>query len=216
MSHLCTTADIRRLSGITADPPTDATLEASQEAIEAWFNRVSGRTYGTDGTAVFGAARIDDPLSIPEQNITVAEVRCYGADTENPVLTLTNSTDWQVIAGHIVEVIYGQAGWHGRDVESALAYDGYMTHVEYNRIEVDWESLETVPANVRDGIALLAGSLYSQGITSTSSIKSEKIGDYSYTLESGGGMTNAAVKELNPIGYALIKPDLRRRRVAVT
>lgn len=212
MTDLCSVDDVRRVGGITADPPTDETLDASRASIESWFKFVSGRTYEEDGTDVFFNGRLDDIFKLSATDAVPSEVRIWTLPELDP-WTFTDDTNWQVTNAGLQLFLFaplfqamqqGTAGWSLRD--------------RYARVEVDWDSEAVVPEAVRDGIALLAASLYKQGKTSTSqNVKSERIGDYSYTLDAGTSTSQATVEALNPIGFSLIKPFLRgsKQRVIV-
>ena len=65
-----------------------------------------------------------------------------------------------------------------------------------------------IPAAVRDGIAMCVGALVTSGPSSTSAVKSETIGDYSYTL--GATVYMNLVAAMSPVGWALLRPYVLR------
>lgn len=77
----------------------------------------------------------------------------------------------------------------------------------FSRLEVDWGSPGSVPAAVRDGVALTAAALFAQFPRLFQGTRSERIGDYSYTL------SDKEVEDVVPLkALKLLQPFMKRRR----
>lgn len=205
---LCSVADVRRLAGVPATK-TDDDITAAIESVSGWFMTVAKRTFGSEGTASFHNARLDDFFNIAADDIEVSEVRTYGVDLNTPVNTFTSETQWQIIDGHVVQVIPFLPAFSVQDLAAGL--DASYTKFRYSRIEIDWTSDTDVPPAVRDGIGLCSGAVIKRGPAESGNIQSEKIGDYSYVLNTKGVQVH--LSELSPMGWAMLKPYIRRRLV---
>lgn len=208
---LCSAADARRLASIPATK-SDADIEKAIEAVSGWFMTVAKRTFGDEGTASFHNARLDDMFNVAAEDIEVSEVRTYGVDLNTPVNTFTSIDQWQVIDGHIVQVIPFLPAFSVEDLAAGL--DAATIKFRYSRVEIDWTSDTDVPPAVRDGIGLCSGAVVKRGAAESGNIQSEKIGnDYSYVLNTKGAEVH--LSELSPMGWALLKPYIRRRVVVI-
>jgi hypothetical protein len=65
--------------------------------------------------------------------------------------------------------------------------------VSYDRVVVTYTASNEVPAPVREAVALTAAAMYKQRGQAVAGIKSEKIGDYSYTRSESDGKAASSI-----------------------
>jgi hypothetical protein len=87
----------------------------------------------------------------------------------------------------------------------------------YSRVEVHYDASGVIPPALTEGAAFLAAGYFTDGIRALTGLTSERIGDYSYTIGSGGA---GASEDRTPsyVRQALMFLDdfLRSSHVAVT
>lgn len=184
---LSTVADIRRV-GKLADSIPDAELAPALETAESylrtklarWDDSAGGTTkfYNITGTA---------QLPLPSPDAIVTAVRLYHG-YRDATGELVPTTDYATGTGYVT-----------------LLRDDLSSYY-YARAEVTWTNVGTVPAAVRDGVAMVAASLYSQYGRATAGMRSERIGDYSYTLSDKDIESVVPAKALE-----LLKPFFRTK-----
>lgn len=182
-------ADVKRVLKLTT------TTAEQDQTIQEWIDTAESRVTPllqdfetTSGTTSFYDVTAPARLDLTTRGSTVTAVRGYA---------------WPTGSAHVFSG--NELTTTERFVE--LEYPGY-----YERLEIDWEYAAGVPQAVRDGVAMYAAYLMSRSQASATGIKSERIGDYSYTI-SDVKLTSAGIPE---DAWFLLKPFRRRRSVLTT
>ena len=209
---LATVEDVRRMLKIaesSVDDERDRQLASSLEAAESWvhvrlrqrFDQETGDTY-----SVYDHRETDEIL-LPRIGCVVTAVRIALGDELSEVPTNDSTT----LTTDQYDVIDGMNGARAIRLRAGLLYQPFegataerMPRV-YRKVEIDWEppTGDLVPAAVRDATALLAAGMWKAAPRLAGGMKSEKIGDYSYTLddlrgEEGSDYWSQAMRMLRP------------------
>lgn len=206
---LATLSDVQRV--LQYATLTSAQVEQLQEALEVADALLRGKLQSLDsssGTAVYHHAVPGAGLPLPVNGAAVTEVRTYLTPDADPVILTADL--FQTAETH---VLLERRLW---DMPWPYGYgsqpiDG--TDLVVARVEVDWTYTGGIPKPVRDAVALTTGALWSQGPKFVSGLRSERIGDYSYTIGNPGAGEDALIPSA---ALSLIKPYLKRRSVFVT
>lgn len=195
---LATTEDVKRYIPGTA---ADADLTPLLEAAEAWTKRVTGRAWDASGeqTETFWDVRDGDVITLRDENPTGVSVVIGDA-------TLIEDSDYHLMSGGKIRLIfvrYGSpAGLPGAVVE-------VLPHT-FAVVEVTYTASETVPAPVREAVAMVAACTYLDS-QSAGSLLSERLGDYSYSREPEGSKLAIPSR-----AAAYLQPYNKRLRVRST
>ena len=211
VATLATLADVQRV--LQYSTLTAAQVEQLQEALEVAdaLLRTKLQAFDTSsGTSVFHHAVPGAGLPLPVNGASVSEVRTYLTPAAEPIILTSNL--YQVSDTHVLlERRLWDMPWpYGYGTDWVVGSDRVVA-----RVEVDWAYANGVPKPVRDAIALTTGALWSQGPKFVSGLKSERIGDYSYTFDGGGQGTNPE-RFIPAAALGLIEPYRKRKSVFVT
>lgn len=207
---LATLSDVQRV--LQYATLTSAQVEQLQEALEVAdaLLRVKLQTFdSSSGTAAYYHSVPGAGLNLPVNGAAVTAVRTYLTPDADPILLTADL--FQVADTH---VLLERRLW---DMPWPYGYGTQLvegTDLVVARVEVDWTYTGGIPKPVRDAVALTTGALWSQGPKFVSGLKSERIGDYSYTL--GGGGVGEQDALIPAAALSLVKPYLKRRSVFVT
>ena len=189
---LASVADVVRVLGLPAleegDPRT-AAIEKALEAVESYIIPKL-KPFTTEGsTTIRYNVAGDELIPLPVPGSAVSEVRTFLSPGFFGQSVLVLGTDYALTDSGIR--LFG---------DHATTYD---------RLEIDWTYGGGVPAAVRDGVALAAGALWRGQPAVASGLKSERIGDYSYTVSD--------VKTTFPdLARDMLKDFMKSGRVFVT
>lgn len=204
---LAALSDVKRVLRITTEDATrDAELTAKLAVAEEWFRiRSRGEFDETaPAEAEYYAIRYGSILHLPVPGSTVTAVRA-GSATGPATL---GSDSYTVMDDRRVRI--GRIDPWPRDPREQEPL-GWSERPYYEKVEIDYTPPATVSVAVRDGIASIAAAMWKRsggGETGSQNIKSEKIGDYSYTLESG---SQTAGDDLWRDGLRLLHPFIGPR-----
>lgn len=183
---LATVEDVRRVGKIPTtvdDAEVQKALDAAESYLRTklprWDDSAGGvaKFYNVQGTAQL-------PLPSPDAAITGVKLFYHYRDATGETVP---ATDYATANGYLVLLRSDTRRW-------------------YARAEVTWTNVGSVPAAVRDGVALTAAALASQYGKLTGGMRSERIGDYSYTLSD-----KDVEVVMPPKAKELLKPFLKRR-----
>ena len=160
------------------------------------------------------AERRDATLYLPGGDITVTAVKVY----EYPAAAGIILTTGELGLGHgydidddsrlILRPLLFTSPFEGANASRLLRI--------YAKVEVYYEGTGITPRAVTEGVAFLAAGYWKDGPRALIGLTGEKIGDYSYTLGSGGAASQGGVAEYVAQAEWFLTPFLKRARVQVT
>jgi hypothetical protein len=202
---LVSPADVRRL--LPQVQASDAQLQFYIDVVLSYLGpRLLPLDAGT-GTAVFYKVRQGESLPLPVYGATVTSVTVW--DVSTSVGRPLTSPDYWEADGGILRTTDPSGAWGYDPRYWVPPFDTTASH--YHKVVVEWEAPAVAPAAFKEGIALWAASLLQTNPKLTSGMRSERIGDYSYTL------ADRDVESVVPArARVLLKPFLRKRRVLST
>ncbi len=160
------------------------------EAADQWVREICGRQWDQTGTIVqeFFDVREGDILTLSDESpLSVTSVAVYepGISTARTLST----TEWAL--GEKGKVHLRRAHWplqapwlpplRGQSVQEALNTLDRGSIRRYDKAVVTFEASGVVPASVREAVALIAAASILQAPKVASGIRSESMGDYSYS-----------------------------------
>lgn len=185
---LATIDDIKRLlkrHDEEGDPFEDD-LRKALAAAEAWWANATGTNYDASGTITetFYSVRDDETLWLKNRSPSAVVVTLfYASDSNGEVLTVNRGYaietdrwgDTRIRLSRITTAgVVGISGVRVRTLARTAA-----------RVEVAYTpNASAVPADVRDAVAAIAAFKYTRSTTDASNLKSERLGSYSYTVNS--------------------------------
>lgn len=207
--------DVNRVLRYTTgeDTTRDARVRAALAAIES---RMEGqlKNIGREGSWVetFFDTYEDATLYLPAQDATVTLVKVFDYPSSEGTLL-----DWIGLGrGHGYDLtdegaVILRPALFVEPFEGAIASRPLKV---YSRVEVHYQGTGQIPKAVTEGIALLAAEYYKNAPLTVGRLKSEKIGDYQYTVaEDEAGEESDAFKR----AMWFLHPYMgRKRRVLVT
>ncbi len=202
--------DVNRILGFTtgSDTTRDAKVRAALAAIESWAEPRL-RHVGQEGSFVHSVFDVheDATLWLPVRDAVVTLVRVY----DYPSVTGLNQFVSGIDKGY---ELTDDGGVILRPLTRVEVFDrAYADRLPktYARVDVHYQTAGQVPRAVTEGVAILAAGHYKDpGVLG--SLKSERIGDYSYTnAEDSETDEPSFVKR----GMWWLTPYLRKKRVAV-
>lgn len=208
--------DVNRILGHTTgeDTSRDDKVRAALEAVESWAETALWKISAEGpNVEVYFDIKDDATLYLPAGDITVTKVkiipRASGNDAFYWIYVASTSSTGQ---GYDLD---DQGRLMLRPMRSVAPFEGAHASVygqTYDRVEVHYEGTGIIPRAVTEGIAFLTAGYVAYGPQALQNVKSERIGDYSYTL---GGVGNN--DELPYMTQALffLKPHMRTQRVRV-
>lgn len=208
--------DVNRILGFTTgdNPERDKKVRSELAAIESWAEGALWKISAEGPNCeVYFDVKDDATLYLPSGDVTVTKVkiipRASGNDDFYWIYVNSTSSTGQ---GYDLD---DQGRLILRPMRSTTPFEGAhagMLGQTYDRVEVHYEGTGVIPRAVTEGVAFLAAGYHAYGPQALQNIKSEKIGDYSYTL---GG--NASGEELPYIkqAYFFLSRFMRTQRVRV-
>lgn len=209
--------DVKRVLRFTdSDPQRDAQLQADLDAVESWAEMHLWRLsqIGAQVETYFDIPE-DATLHLPAADVTVTLVKAFehpssvGVPLSAIELGLGHGYDISADGKLILRPILTVSPFEGATAQRRMR--------TYARVEVHYQGTGVIPQAVTEGIAFLAAGYWQDGPRALSGLRSEKIGDYSYSL---GGGSSSSVSEDTPSFVTralwLLTPFLKRQRVSVT
>lgn len=184
---LASLADIKRVMKLgTTDATTDAQLLEALDVANAILKPKIQTFDISAGTGYHFHVVQGSYLPLEVNDANVSEVRAYVTPDGDPIIL--NASQYQIggaprsanTAVLLERETWGASWPHGFDDHLDQSTPAFA------RVEIDWTYTDGVPKPVRDAIAMTAGALWSQGPKYISGLKSETIGDYSYTFDGIG------------------------------
>ena len=201
---LASLSDVKRLLKRT-DSTSDADLTAALAVAEAWVKIVYELEPDRTGsqTDVFTNVRQDQVLWLKDPNPTSVTIEAIQYSTyPGPGLFPIDIMNFQVMPNGRVQLYYNRR-------VAPQGYDtavGYSLPGIYDRIEVTYTASNSVPAPVRDAVALIAASHWAMSTSNIGNLQSETIGSYTYSRLADG--SEAVV--IPSMARALLRPYARR------
>ena len=179
-------ADVKRVLGLTdTDDARDAAIRASLHAVESWLD-TQGLKLTSRGPQVhtFYDVPEDATLHLPASDVVVTKVTVYPTpywDSARDLVLGTVSPGYELIGNGVV--VLRPSLW----VEPFAGAYAMRTLRVHSKVDVHFVGTGVIPHAVTEGVAWLAAGHWKTGPDVLRDLKSEKIGDYTYTLGSGGG-----------------------------
>lgn len=171
--------DVKRVLRVTGDDATrDAHLRASLNAIEAWIAPKLRRLDAAGPQIeVYWDVMENSTLYLPSKDAVVTKVKVFGYpggwDPTSPTeLEVGDSWEQDQDGRLILRPTLLTQPFSGA-VGSRLPR-------RYAKVEVHYIATGVVPADVTEGVAILAAGYYEEGPAMIAGLNEEKIGDYSY------------------------------------
>lgn len=205
--------DVKRILSLTdVDLVRDAKIRACLAAVEAWAEkRIANVSREGQQVEVYYDVYEDARLILPADDATVTKVKVY----EYPSSGGVELSPIELGLGHGYDVtdtgeLYLRPTLTTTPFEGATAQRRLRT---YARVEVYYLGTGVVPRDLTEGIAFLAAGYYSDGPGALHGLVSEKIGDYSYTMQRvSAGDEPSYVKQAK----FFLSDYFRKQRVSVT
>jgi hypothetical protein len=180
---LATVADVKRVLKNASIP--DADLVPYLEDATEWVERVYGRDWDASGaqTETFYNVRQGAIVALKDESPTSITVTGYGAPGSAGTVLVEN-TGYMVMSRGRIQLAFIRSaslpltGVRPEELEAVPPYT-------WSRLVVAYTASGVVPAPVREAVALIAAASYRQSEDDVSGIKSERLGDYSYSRGEG-------------------------------
>lgn len=131
------------------------------------------------GTSKYYDVAETDELLLPSVGAIVSQVRAYyGTNSVGTMLpsTLPNGSGYELTDdGRLIRLrpVLLTSPFAGAEASRLL--------MRYDRVEVDYTAVASVPADIREAVSILAAGSYASGPRLASGVTGERIGDYSYS-----------------------------------
>lgn len=209
VTGLASIADVRRaLGNINQARVSDADLLYYLNVTASVLESKLPEFTTPEGTSVIFNAPRAGMVWLPIPAAEVTAVRGYESNSGGPTLLSAGKWDYAVQPGGVMLL---------QERNAAIEDPRYFTppvdttSLTWPRVEIDWVNTGEIPWAVREGVAMTAAALFNTNSKLTSGMRSERIGDYSYTL------SDKDVDEVMPArARKLLRPYMRRRHVFVT
>ena len=203
--------DVKRILRLTdTDTDRDAQIQAALDAIHSWAEaKIEISKEGANVEVYFDVSE-DATLHLPAKDcvVTLLKVYEYPSSAGVPLspIELGVGTGWtQDDQGQIkLRPTLEYSPFEGAQARRRLR--------AYERVVVHYEGTGAVPRAVTEGVAMLAAGWWQHSPIALSGLTSERIGDYSYTLE---GKTSAEAPVYVRRGMWLLRDFLRKSHVSV-
>jgi hypothetical protein len=190
MSALASLDDVNRILGRTtgADETADAKTRAALDAVNSWAESALWKISAEGpNVEVYFDQPEDGTLYLPAPDVTVTKVKIfpYGSGNDSFFFLYTNSMSGTG-QGYDID---DQGRLILRPMRTFAPFEGARAERflrTYSRVEVHYIGTGVIPKGVTEGIAFLAAGYIEYGPKVLSGMKSERIGDYSYTLQGQG------------------------------
>lgn len=178
--------DVNRILKFTTgeNPSRDADLRAALSAVESWAESSLWKisVEGPNVEVYFDIVE-DATLHLPAGDLTVTKVKIipYASGDDSFFFVYANSQSGS-LQGYDLD---DQGRLMLRPQQTYSPFEG--AHASrllrtYSRVEVHYIGTGVIPRAVTEGIAFLTAGYWKFGSQALENVKSEKIGDYSYTL----------------------------------
>lgn len=216
MAALASIEDVNRILGYTTgdDATRDAKIRAALEAIESWADgalwKISAEGHNVE---VYFDVKEDATLYLPANDITVTKVKIvpFAADDDSFYFLYISSSSSTGQGYDLTD--------DGKLILRPMQTTSPMEGVRagrylrtYARVEVHYVGTGVVPRAVTEGVAFLAAGYYKHGPQALENVKSERIGDYSYTL---GGGPNGEELPYEAQANLFLRRYMKKQRVRV-
>lgn len=209
---LATLADVRRyLPGVTVD---DNILQPLLDSVTEWIKEYANADWDASGSVTenFYHVMSGKILKLKDSAPSSVAVNTY-LGISSTASALTIDSGFRVMSNGRVQLreisrMGRVQGLRPEELDAAGSGD-----TEYSRVEVTYTASNVVPAPIKEAVAMTVAARYSQAKLNVSGVKSERLGDYSYTREDSSkegsvpGVPDAALTNIEPY---------RRTRRAVT
>jgi len=188
---LASLEDVNRILGYNTGDDTgrDAKIRAELAAVESWADTALWNisAEGPNVESYFDVYE-DGTLYLPAGDLTVTKVKIipYAAGDDSFYYIYVNSEAGS-LGGYDLD---DQGRLYLRPMRTVTPFEGARADrlmKVYARVDVHYIGTGVVPRAVTEGIAFLAAGYHAYGPKALEAIKSEKIGDYSYTLAGVSG-----------------------------
>jgi hypothetical protein len=207
-------ADVKQILGYTDDDPVrDAKLQHNLDVVESW---AAGQRWRLSDTGpqmeTYWDISEDATLSLPDDDSTITKVKVYeypssyGVPLSPISLGLGHGYDITNDGRIILRPVLQMSPFEGASAQRRLR--------QYSRVEVHYIGTGIIPQAVTEGIAFLAAGYTIDGPRALKGIKSERIGDYSYTLGDQPGDEVGVPSYVARANWLLV-PFMHRQRVMV-
>lgn len=208
--------DVNRILGYTTgdDEARDSKIRAELAAVMSWADTALWKiSVEGENEEVYFDVYEDATLYLPAGDLTVTKVKIvpYSAGDDSFYFVYVNSEAGN-LGGYDLDDDGRLMLRPQRTIQPFEGARGDRIMRTYSRVEVHYIGTGVVPRGVTEGIAFLTAGYHTYGPQALSNFKSEKIGDYSYTL---GGL---GVDEELPYmrqAYFFLKPFMRTMRARV-
>lgn len=212
---LATLADVKRVLRIpstdVSDTERDTQLTEALAMAESWYDSHGGMAFDVSGaqTETYFNVAENGSLPLPVFNVPVTEVKVFPSTGSTG--TVLPATGYDVL----FDSVRLRPDLSFTPFENATAR---RTPGEYNKVTVVWTGPNSVPKDVRDGIAYLAAGVWKSGPRLLAGLTSEKIGDYSYDVNpDASGIEHGQVIDFVGLSLMFLRTHMQyRRRVSVT
>jgi hypothetical protein len=216
VASLASIDDVNRILGYaTGDDPTrDSKLRAELDAVESWADGALWKI-SAEGpqVEVYFDIPEDGTLYLPANDITVTKVKIvpYAAGDDSFFYIFVNSEAGNLNGYDITD----DGRLFLRPMRTVAPFEGVRADRllrTYARVEVHYIGTGVVPRAVSEGVAFLSAGYHRYGPKVLDGMKSERIGDYSYTL--AGSTTGEELPYLQQARFFLNR-FMRKQRVRV-
>lgn len=214
MPALASTDDVKRILRLTdTNASRDAEIRAALDSVLSWADsRIVLAGTGRQVETYFDVYE-DATLRLPVGDLTVTMVKIFEYPASDGYLVspiqlgLGNGYDITDDGSLYLRPLMGVTPFEGAWARRGLRM--------YSRVEVYYEGSGVVPRALTEGIAMLAAGYWNDGPSVLSGLKSEKIGDYSYTSDTSvDPATGKPAYEKSAMWF--LKPYMKKARVMVT
>lgn len=209
-----TLSDVKRVLNISeesVDDERDAKIRASLLAMESWVaGKLDGLSDKGDQVAAFFDIAEDATIHMPASDITVTKVKVFeypsaaGIALSAVELGFGHGYDLTDDGDVLLRPTLGVSPFEGAAASRVLRY--------YSRVEVFYEGTGVIPQHVTEGVAFLAAGYFEDAPRTLAGLRSEKIGDYSYTRDTAD---ESGEKSYVAQGLWFLKPSMRQARLSV-
>lgn len=213
---LADVADVKRILRFTdTDTDRDAQLQASLDVMQVVARRMLPKNLGRSGSLmeVWFDVPEDSTLRLPDSSAVVTMVKvfeypsAYGVPLSPISLGLGHGYDQDDQGNLMLRPTLFVSPFEGASAVRRLR--------SYSRVEVNYIGDGAIPKDVTEGVAWMAAGYWKDGPRALQGLTSEKIGDYSYTLDNTGG-TSSMPEWYTQAMFFLADYMKRRSRVTVT
>lgn len=212
---LASLADVNRILGYTTGDNTerDAKIRSNLAAVESWAEGALWKISAEGpNVEVYFDVFEDATLHLPAEDLTVTKVKIIPYIGNDSFYYIYVNSGSSTGAGYELD---DQGRLMLRPMKTFEPFEG--AHASrllrtYDRVEVHYIGTGVVPKSVTEGIAFLTAGYTKYGPQALANVKSEKIGDYSYTL--GGSDPTEQLPYVTQANFFL-RRFMRTQRVRV-